>query len=118
MDADSTVPVGSPRRILMTCDTVGGVWRHAMDLSSMRCLRGHAVTLAAMGPPPSRARQTEAAAVPGLAFHSRACKLVWMEEPWRDLRAAGTWLRRLADGVRPMSCIPTTSPAHGAARCP
>jgi len=101
MDADFTALAGPPRRILMTCDTVGGVWRYAMELSRVLCLRGHAVTLAAMGPPPSRAQQTEAAAIPGLAFRSHACKLVWMEEPWRDLREAGEWLLRLADEVRP-----------------
>ena len=101
MDADFTALADPPRRILMTCDTVGGVWRYAMDLSRVLCLRGHAVTLAAMGPPPSRAQQTEVAAIPGLAFRSHACKLVWMDEPWRDLREAGAWLLRLADEVRP-----------------
>lgn len=101
MDADFTALADSPRRILMTCDTVGGVWRYAMDLSRVLCLRGHQVTLAAMGPAPSRAQQTEATSIHGLAFHSRACKLVWMDEPWRDLREAGEWLLRLADEVRP-----------------
>lgn len=48
MDADFTVLAGSPRRILMTCDTVGGVWRHTMDLSRALCLRGYNATLATM----------------------------------------------------------------------
>jgi glycosyltransferase involved in cell wall biosynthesis len=101
MDADFTALAESPRRILMTCDTVGGVWRYTMDLSRALCLRGHNVTLVAMGPAPSRAQQTDAGAIHGLAFRSRACKLVWMDEPWRDLREAGEWLLRLADEVRP-----------------
>lgn len=101
MDADFTALAHPPRRILMTCDTVGGVWRYALDLARALCVRGHAVTLAAMGPAPSRAQQMEAAAVDGLAFRSRACKLVWMDDPWRDLREAGDWLLRLADEVRP-----------------
>ncbi|MGN6788970.1 MAG: glycosyltransferase family 4 protein [Rhodanobacteraceae bacterium] len=101
MDAEFTALADPPRRVLMTCDTVGGVWRYALDLSRALCLRGHQVTLAAMGPAPSRAQQTEAAAIHGLAFHSRACKLVWMEEPWRDLHEAGEWLLRIAGELRP-----------------
>lgn len=101
MDADATLLDDAPQRVLMTCDTVGGVWRYALDLSRELCRRGHAVTLAAMGPPPSRAQQLEAAAIAGLALHSRACKLVWMDDPWRDVRDAAEWLLRLADEIRP-----------------
>jgi glycosyltransferase involved in cell wall biosynthesis len=43
----------------------------------------------------------EAASIDGLVLHSRACKLVWMDEPWRDLDAAGEWLLRLAEEVQP-----------------
>lgn len=103
MDADAgfTAAAGPARRILMTCDTVGGVWRYALDLSQALCVRGHSVVLAAMGPAPSRAQQAEAAAIEGLSLHSRACKLVWMDDPWRDLREAGQWLLRLAGATRP-----------------
>ncbi|HEX7369397.1 MAG TPA: glycosyltransferase family 4 protein [Rhodanobacteraceae bacterium] len=101
MDAEFAWLDDSPKRILMTCDTVGGVWRYALDLSRAFCLRGHAVALAAMGPAPSRAQQMEAAGIDGLVLHSRACKLVWMDDPWRDLREAGAWLLRLAGEFRP-----------------
>lgn len=101
MDADFTTLVEAPRRFLMTCDTVGGVWRYALDLSRALCLSGHTVTLAAMGPAPSRAQRAEAAAIGGLSLRSRACKLIWMDDPWRDVREAGDWLLRLADEVRP-----------------
>lgn len=101
MGADFAEPDRAPRRILMTCDTVGGVWRYSLDLSRELCARGCAVTLAAMGPPPDHAQQAEAASIHGLALQWRACKLIWMEDPWRDVRAAGDWLLRLADAVRP-----------------
>jgi glycosyltransferase involved in cell wall biosynthesis len=101
MDADFTALAESPRRILMTCDTVGGVWRYALDLSRSLCARGHSVALAAMGPPPARSQQMEAASVDGLTLHSRACKLVWMDDPWHDLDEAGEWLLRLAGQIRP-----------------
>ncbi len=101
MGADFAEPVRVPRRILMTCDTVGGVWRYSIDLARELCARGCAVTLAAMGPPPDHAQQTEAASIHGLALQWRACKLVWMDDPWRDVQAAGEWLLHLADEVRP-----------------
>lgn len=101
MGADFTGRPHRPRRILMTCDTVGGVWRYALDLSRELCARGERITLAAMGPAPTRAQRMEAASIDGLALHSRACKLVWMDDPWRDLDAAGEWLLRLADEARP-----------------
>ena len=90
-----------PLRILMTCDTVGGVWRYAVELSRELCRCGHAVTLAAMGPAPSRAQRIEASSIDGLTLRSRACKLVWMDDPWRDLEEAGDWLLGLADEVHP-----------------
>lgn len=101
MGADFAVPVRAPRRILMTCDTVGGVWRYSLDLSRELCARGCAVTLAAMGPPPDHAQQAEAASIHGLTLHWRACKLIWMDDPWRDIGAAGEWLLGIADAVRP-----------------
>lgn len=101
MGADFAEPLRVPRRVLMTCDTVGGVWRYSIDLARELCARGCAVTLAAMGPPPDHAQQAEAESIAGLALHWRACKLIWMDDPWRDLRAAGEWLLRLADAVRP-----------------
>ena len=39
MDADFTALADAPCRILMTCDTVGGVWRYAMDLSRVVYVR-------------------------------------------------------------------------------
>ncbi len=44
-----------PRRVLMTLDAVGGVWRYALDLA--RGLNGHGIgcVLAGVGPPPADA---------------------------------------------------------------
>ena len=101
MAADFPMPGEDPLRILMTCDTLGDTWRYAIDLSRELCRCGHGVTLAAMGPAPSRAQRLEAAGIEGLMLRSRACKLVWMDDPWSDLRATGEWLLRLAAEVRP-----------------
>ena len=101
MAADFPLPGEDPLRILMTCDTLDGAWQYAMELTRELCRCGHGVTLAAMGPAPSRAQRLEAAAIDGLTLRSRACKLVWMDDPWSDLRETGEWLLRLAGEVRP-----------------
>lgn len=52
-----TVPL---RRLLMTVDAVGGVWRYAMDLASGLQQQGTHVTFACFGPPPSPHQTAEA----------------------------------------------------------
>ena len=52
-----TVPL---RRLLMTVDAVGGVWRYAMDLASGLQQQGTHVTFACFGPPPSPNQIAEA----------------------------------------------------------
>jgi glycogen(starch) synthase len=74
-------------RVLMTADAVGGVWTYAAEL--VRALRpfGVDVTLATMGGP----------APPGYGLDVRESDfaLEWMPDPWRDVDAAGEWLRSL-----------------------
>lgn len=96
-------PGPAVRRILMTADTVGGVWTYALELA--RALAGHglAVDLAAMGRPMNPAQRRAAWDVPGLRVHESAFRLEWMDDPWEDVDRAGQWLlaleRALAPGV-------------------
>jgi glycosyltransferase involved in cell wall biosynthesis len=48
------------RRILMSVDAVGGVWRYVMDLSKSLQQRGVRAALIGFGPPPSPAQRAEA----------------------------------------------------------
>src|SRR5437868_12638672 len=66
--------------VLMTADTVGGVWTYALDLSRALGQRGVLVVLATMGPPPSRAQRREAAAIPTVQLVHGDYKLAWMDE--------------------------------------
>lgn len=50
----------APRRILMTVDAVGGVWRYAIDLGGELARRGHELVFAVCGPPASAAQVAEA----------------------------------------------------------
>lgn len=85
----------APGHVLMTADAVGGVWTYALELARGLSAHGSRVTLAVMGPAPSRAQRSEAALVRGLMVRDRAFKLEWMDEPWEDVARAGEWLLAL-----------------------
>lgn len=83
-------------KVLMTADTVGGVWPHALELARALLPHDVATVLAALGPPPTEAQVGEARAIPGLVLHASTCRLPWMDDPWADVVAAGAWLLELA----------------------
>lgn len=97
----AAAPPDHPRRILMTADTVGGVWNYALELTAALAPHDVHVTLAAMGGLPSAAQTQAAAAIPNLDFRPGAFRLEWMPEAWSDVAAAGRWLRNLADDIQP-----------------
>jgi len=85
-----------PRRVLLTADTVGGVWSHALELARALGDEGIDVTLAALGPAPTREQECDARAIGGLDLHATTCRLPWMADPWDDVARAGDWLLELA----------------------
>jgi glycogen(starch) synthase len=87
-----TMAPATPGLVLMTADTLGGVWSYAMDLATGLAEAGTRTVLASMGPPPSAAQRTEAAAVPGLILEESTFRLEWMAEPDDDVQRAGEWL--------------------------
>jgi glycosyltransferase involved in cell wall biosynthesis len=75
-------------KILMTADTVGGVWTYAIEL--MRSLPDVEFVLATMG---RRATSDQRGEVPGNArIVETEYKLEWQDDPWDDVRRAGDWL--------------------------
>ncbi len=97
--------LSQPRKVLMTADTVSGVWTSALELSRGLAERGVEVALATMGEPLSEAQRESALRIPGLRVFESAFKLEWMEEPWRtierDLERAGEWLLRIESRFGP-----------------
>jgi predicted dehydrogenase len=128
MDAD--------RLVLMTADTIGGVWQYALQLSAS-LTRHHRlrVALATMGAPLTPAQRREAALLPGVTLHESNFALEWMEQPWDEVAKAGDWLLALEDRLRPdivqlnqfaFGALPFKAPtfwwrtrasSHGGARC-
>jgi glycosyltransferase involved in cell wall biosynthesis len=89
------------RRVLMTTDTVGGVWTYALELCRALERHGVEVALATMGSPLAPSQAAEAAALPNLQVHESAYRLEWMREPWEDVDAAGAWLLDLERRTAP-----------------
>src|ERR1700712_5860877 len=82
----------SVRRVLVTADTVGGVWTFALELCEALTKQGVSVVLATLGGEPTDAQRTEAARIRSLQLLTSNFKLEWMEDPWSDVEASGKWL--------------------------
>src|SRR5688500_4502225 len=88
-----------PMKVLMTTDTVGGVWTYSIELcESLPLVQFHLVTL---GAPMSESQKKEAAALPNVVVHESAFKLEWMEDPWLDIEESGEWLLKLEEEIQP-----------------
>jgi glycogen(starch) synthase len=85
-------------KVLMTADTVGGVFTYARDLAAALDAE---VVLATFG------------ARPGPHAH-RDLKLEWMDDPWDDVAEAERWLLDLEEQERP-DVVHLNGFAHGAA---
>ena len=99
--------------ILMTADTVGGVWTYALELARALAPHGVRVALATMGAPLTSAQWTEAGRIPNVTIYESTYKLEWMAQPWEDVARAGDWLLDLEGRVRP-DVVHLNGYAHGA----
>jgi len=87
-------------RVLMTADTVGGVWTYVLEL--MRALQGQVdFALATMGAPLTQDQHEEAAILSNLTLCESSYQLEWMDSPWRDVKQAGDWLLQLERDFAP-----------------
>ena len=86
-------------RVLMTADTVGGVWTYAVELAHALAPHDVEVHLATMGRPLNATQRADAAVF--AAVHSSAFPLEWQQEPWNGVDAAAPWLLELEAAVRP-----------------
>lgn len=82
------------RRVLMTVDAVGGVWRYAMDLADGLKAYGVRVCFAGFGPRPSREQICEAGALGDLVWFD--APLDWMVDSETALEDVPRFLSRLA----------------------
>jgi glycogen(starch) synthase len=100
-------------KLLMTADTIGGVWTYALELS--RALRplGTEIVLATMGRPLSAAQRADVRTLPHVSVSESTFRLEWMQDSWHDVDLAGDWLLRLEDAERP-DVVHLNGYTHGA----
>lgn len=87
--------------VLVTADTVGGVWTYARELVTGLVRRGVRVTLVSFGeiPTPDQSKWLES--VRGVDFRATAFRLEWMQEAREDLNASSEFLQAIIEEVRP-----------------
>lgn len=99
-------------RVLMTTDSVGGVWTYCLEL--VRALRGLGIetAVATMGAQLTDQQVGEMIFAGAEPLFESAYKLEWMASPWADLDAAGDWLLEIESRVRP-DVVHLNSYVHG-----
>lgn len=88
-------------RVLMTVDTVGGVWTYSLELAAALAAQDVEVHLATMGRRLDAGQRiaVEQSAVASVAESGYA--LEWMPDPWAEVDRAGDWLLELVAELSP-----------------
>ncbi len=88
-------------RVLVTADTLGGVWTYARELVTGLVKRGVQVTLVSFGEIPAPAQMSWLDGLRHVDFRPTAFKLEWMQDSESDLRASADYLRSLVAETSP-----------------
>jgi len=87
--------------ILMTADTIGGVWTYTRELVTQLSRKGHQITLVSFGEIPSSAQSEWLDALRNVSYHPTGFRLEWMQDAESDLRESASLLRSIIDEVKP-----------------
>ena len=87
--------------VLMTADTIGGVWTYAQELVSGLTHSGVRVTLVSFGEIPSHEQAEWMEGLTNFDFHPTAFRLEWMHEAQQDLSESSNYLASVVREVKP-----------------
>ncbi|QJR80587.1 glycosyltransferase family 4 protein [Alteromonas pelagimontana] len=99
-------------KILMTADTVGGVWTYAISLCRALNQLGVEVGLATMGAPMTEQQRRQSAQLSATTIFESNFRLCWMEDSEQDVNAAAQWLLELQEEYKP-DLVHLNDLAHG-----
>ena len=105
--------ITKPKSVLMTADTIGGVWTYAIELARVLADHNVQVALATMGAPLSRDQRRAISSLRNTEVFESSFKLEWMDKPWNDVARAGNWLLEIERRTAP-DVIHLNNFAHGA----
>jgi len=87
--------------VLITSDTVGGVWSYTQELVTGLIQAGHRVTLVSFGKLPLPHQTAWIDTLPGLDYRPTEYRLEWMEVAERDIEESRRYLQLLVEEVEP-----------------
>ena len=87
--------------VLMTADTVGGVWTYTRELVSGLIRRGHRITLVSLGKLPCTSQIAWMQGLSGLDFRPTPFALEWMQDSAEDIELSTKYLEEVIAEVRP-----------------
>ena len=93
--------INKPLTILMTTDTVGGVWTYSVELcKSLQPFNVH-FHLITTGAPIQAAQKAEIARLANVTVYETDFLLEWMQSPWQSIDESAAWLVQLAEEIQP-----------------
>jgi glycogen synthase len=87
--------------LLITSDTVGGVWTYTQELVSGLIGAGHRITLVSFGKLPAPHQTVWIESLPNLDYRPTEYRLEWMEVAERDIEESSRYLELLVREVCP-----------------
>jgi glycosyltransferase involved in cell wall biosynthesis len=81
--------------VLVTADTVGGVWTYTRELVTGLAMRGVRVTLVSFGEIPGRAQSAWLEKVPNVTYFPTGFRLEWMQDSAEDVADSTRYLRSI-----------------------
>jgi glycogen synthase len=88
-------------KILMTTDTLGGVWNYSVELASVLAGKGCEVALASMGNPLSKEQLRDISSLKNVTLYQSEYQLEWMDDPWKDVDKSSEWLLNISKEIKP-----------------
>jgi glycogen(starch) synthase len=87
--------------VLVTTDTISGIWSYTRELVSGLVSRGLQVTLVSFGEVPLPEQTSWMESLHGLDYRPTAFRLEWMQESEHDYQDSCAYLRSLIDEIQP-----------------
>jgi glycosyltransferase involved in cell wall biosynthesis len=103
----------SVTRVLLTTDTVGGVWTYALDLARALSEIDITTVLVTLGPPPGEAQRAAVANTGGVTLVESAAMLDWLAPDATTVAAAGRCVAEIAEAQR-VDLVQLNAPALAA----
>ena len=87
--------------VLMTADTIGGVWTYVRELVTQLSRLGVRITLVSFGQIPSREQSEWLDDLPGVSYYPTAFRLEWMQDAQADLEQSAEFLKSIITETKP-----------------